>query len=56
MFGKDDERVVDWINNDLATYINKEKAALQSALITGNIGQKSLKLSAPLRTNRGSPQ
>ncbi len=26
VFGKGDENVVDWINKDLATYINKEKA------------------------------
>lgn len=48
VFGKGDERVVDWINNGLATYINKEKAlsflSHQSAPIAAtaaNAGQGS---------------
>ena len=60
MFGKADERVVHWIYKGLATYINKEKnyrfCPFNPHQLQGTIGQKSLKLSTPLRTNRGSPQ
>ena len=61
VFGKGNENVVAWINNGLATYINKEKAlsflSHQSAPIAAtaaNAGQRKFKLSAPLRTNCGS--
>ena len=58
VFGKGNENVVAWINNGLATYINKEKAlsflSHQSAPIAAtaaNAGQESssyLHLSAPI--------